>query len=256
MHAVIVIPTYNERKNICQLLAILDEEYVSKSNGLRWSIVIVDDQSPDGTAEEVEAYAAHCPAVFLSSGSRCGLGAAYRRGFHYALTTLDADVVIQMDADFSHPPQEITNLVEAVRNGADLVIGSRYCAGGSTEAAWGFFRHCISRMGNMAAKISFALPTDDCTSGFRAFWGDFLRSLPYLEGRLDGYVFQVGMVHEALQAEGSVREMPIHFRKREAGVSKLRFQDVTEFAGYCIQGLIGVNSRRGKNDLAENPNSL
>jgi dolichol-phosphate mannosyltransferase len=148
-----------------------------------------------------------------------GLGPAYAAGFDHALGQ-GAEIIIEMDADFSHDPTDLPRLVDAIDSGADLAIGSRYVPGGSTPD-WPMGRRLISKGGNLYARLMLGIPVRDATAGFRAFRADSLRSLPYTTARASGYAFQVEMAMHADQAGLKVVEVPISFRDRARGTSKM-----------------------------------
>lgn len=208
----VVVPTYNERDNLAHLAAaILLHGY---------SLLIVDDASPDGTGDIADELADDVPRVsVIHRAGKQGLGPAYAAGFDRALSS-GAEVVAEMDADFSHNPEDLPQLVEAVRSGADLAIGSRYVAGGATPD-WPVHRRLISRAGNLYARTMLGIPIRDATAGFRAFNAPSLARLPYRSAQASGYGFQVEMAWRACQAGMNVVEVPITFRDRELGVSKM-----------------------------------
>lgn len=215
----VVVPTYNERSNLPHLAAAI------RLGGYR--LLIVDDASPDGTGDVAEALAANdAEMTVLHRPEKIGLGPAYADGFDVALSR-GADVVVQMDADFSHSPEDIPRLIEAINSGADLVIGSRYVPGGSTPD-WPVGRRLLSRGGNAYARIMLGIPIRDATAGFRAFRADALRRLPYREAEASGYGFQVEMAWRADALGLAVAEVPIVFRDRESGSSKMSGDIVVE----------------------------
>ncbi|HEY5685848.1 MAG TPA: polyprenol monophosphomannose synthase [Acidimicrobiia bacterium] len=215
----VVVPTYNERSNLPHLAAAV------RLGGYR--LLIVDDASPDGTGDVAEALAANDPEMaVLHRPEKIGLGPAYADGFDVALSR-GADVVVQMDADFSHNPEDIPRLIEAIASGADLAIGSRYVPGGSTPD-WPVGRRLLSRGGNVYARIMLGIPIRDATAGFRAFRADALRRLPYREAEASGYGFQVEMAWRANALGLTVAEVPIVFRDREIGTSKMSGDIVVE----------------------------
>ncbi len=208
----VVVPTYNERENIAHLVASV------RLHGYR--ILVVDDASPDGTGRVVDELAAADSGVSVLHRSRKqGLGPAYAAGFDHVLAT-DPRVVVEMDADFSHSPADLPRLVAAVEGGADLAIGSRYVPGGDTPD-WPRLRRWISVGGNLYARFMLGIPVRDATAGFRAFAAEALRRLPYREARASGYGFQVEMVWRAVGQGMQVVEVPIVFRDRELGHSKM-----------------------------------
>jgi dolichol-phosphate mannosyltransferase len=227
---VIVLPTYNEKENIARLLdAILAQR--PRLNGVTLSILVVDDSSPDGTANVVEEYARQDSNIHLLGGAKkSGLGNAYKRGFAYALNSLRADVVFEMDADFSHDPNDIPRLLDELRTGNDFVIGSRYAPGGSIPADWAPWRKANSKWGNRFARYIAGLPSvKDCTSGYRAIRASMLKKID-LEGlAVSGYAFQMNLLDQAVRHGLRVSEIPIKFTDRVHAKSKLGMGDIVEF---------------------------
>jgi dolichol-phosphate mannosyltransferase len=208
----VVVPTYNERQNLPHLAAAI------RLHGYR--LLIVDDDSPDGTGPLADAIAAPDPLMeVLHRRRKQGLGPAYAAGFDRVLAG-DSEVVVEMDADFSHNPEDLPRLVEAVEGGADLAIGSRYVPGGGTPD-WPTRRRFLSRGGNTYARLMLGIPIRDATAGFRAFRADALRALPYRTAQASGYGFQVEMAMRAHQAGMRVVELPVIFRDRMSGTSKM-----------------------------------
>ncbi len=214
----VVVPTYNEREN----LAALAEAVVAQ--GFR--MLVVDDGSPDGTGEIADDLArAYDNLTVLHRRAKQGLGRAYADAFDHLAGS--ADVVVEMDADFSHDPADLPRLVQAVDDGADLAIGSRYVPGGSTPD-WPFVRRFISRGGNWYARTMLGIEVRDATAGFRAFRAGALARLPYREARASGYGFQVEMAWRAAQAGMKITEVPVVFRDRTRGTSKMGGRIVLE----------------------------
>lgn len=208
----VVVPTYNERDNLPHLAAAV------LLHGYR--LLVVDDGSPDGTGEIADGLAKEVSRVdVIHRMEKQGLGPAYAAGFDHALSA-GAGIVVEMDADFSHNPADLPRLVEAVSGGADLAIGSRYVPGGATPD-WPWHRRLISRAGNLYARVMLGIPTRDATAGFRAFRAAALAGLPYREAQASGYGFQVEMAWRANLAGLEIVEVPITFRDREAGTSKM-----------------------------------
>ena len=235
----VVLPTYNERENLSDMAAAIT------AHGYR--LLIVDDSSPDGTGAIADELAAANPAILVLHRERKeGIGPAYRAGFVRALAD-GAETVIEMDADFSHDPADLPRLVEAVERGADLAIGSRYVPGGSTPD-WPWSRRAISKGGNLYARIMLGLPIRDATAGFRAFRASALRALPYERAEASGYGFQVEMAMRAHEAGLVVVEVPISFRDRTRGTSKMGTGIVLEAMGlvtvWGFKRLLGAGRRR------------
>ena len=222
----VCLPTYNEAENVeamlDSILAVFDE------SGIDGRVLVIDDASPDGTAEIVDERFGDEPRVgVLRRARKDGLGRAYRDGFRHVLDD-GAEAVVQMDCDFSHDPAAIPSLLAALDD-ADFALGSRYVAGGGV-AGWPLLRRAISKGGCLYARTVLGLPVHDLTGGFKAFRAGVLE---YLLGRsieARGYGFQIQMTYEAILAGFRVREIPILFRDRVRGTSKMHFGVVTEAA--------------------------
>jgi dolichol-phosphate mannosyltransferase len=185
-----------------------------------YRLIIVDDSSPDGTGTIADELAAEAPGMeVIHRPMKMGLGPAYRDGFARAIAQ-DPHVIVQMDCDFSHSPADIPRLVAATEQGADVAMGSRYIPGGGTPD-WPFGRRLLSKGGNLYARLALGIPIRDATGGFRAWKRDALASLPYVEAEASGYGFQVEMAMRACDQGLSVVEVPIVFRDRLKGHSKM-----------------------------------
>jgi dolichol-phosphate mannosyltransferase len=225
---VIIVPTYNECENIEPLIEKLHVQFETMPH--RMHILVVDDESPDGTAAIVRRCQTCYPRLHLLEGKKDGLGAAYIRGMRYALKDLQADVVFEMDADFSHRPEDIPRLMAEIDDGADFVIGSRYVEGGSISGSWSLLRRLISYFGNTAARyIAGLYQTRDCTAGFRAIRTSLLSCIDINQLRVQGYAFQVALLHAAAMAGARIKEIPVSFIDRKYGDSKLGLSDIIEF---------------------------
>ena len=227
MKIAVVVPSYNERENVGPLIEALQGQFASMPHDMH--VLVVDDDSPDGTADVVRAAARRWPNVHLLSGEKRGLGVAYVRGIRYALDELAADAVVQMDADFSHDPADLPRLVAALDAGADFVIGSRYVPGGKAPPDWGLVRRAISMVANLGARaIAGLYRVHDCTNGFRAIRGSVLGTIA-VERAPRGYVILMYLIYQALSQGARVVEVPVVFTNRSAGESKLRAGDAIEF---------------------------
>jgi len=217
----VVIPTYNERDNLRALVPRV------LALGARYRVLVVDDRSPDGTGAVADALAAEHPGRVrvLHRPKKQGIGPAYVAGFRVALST-DAALIVEMDADLSHNPQDLPTLVAAALN-HDLVLGSRYVPGGGTHG-WPFYRQAISRLGCRYARRVLRVEIHDLTGGFKVFRRETLAALDLDALRSDGYGFQIETTYRVLMAGGRVVEVPILFTDRVAGASKLSRRIVLE----------------------------
>jgi dolichol-phosphate mannosyltransferase len=217
----VVLPTYDEAENIATVLQRV--RFVAPHA----QILVVDDSSPDGTAEIAEGVARELGSISVLRRPRPdGLGAAYRAGFRWGLDR-GYDVLVEMDSDLSHDPSVLPELLHAVDAGADLAIGSRYVEGGGTRD-WPWLRRMISRTGCRYAQHMLRLPAQDSTSGFRAYRAVALRAADLDHVRANGYGFQVEMTYRVARAGGRIAEVPIEFRDRVAGSSKMSSRIVVE----------------------------
>ncbi len=225
MKVIFVIPTYNEAQNLPKLISA-----VLALPAPDLGILVVDDNSPDGTgqiAEDLSRQSGGRVQVMHRAG-KLGLGTAYIQGFSY-LIQQGADAIGQMDADFSHPPEKILELIEAVKL-AGVAIGSRYVSGGSLDEQWPVWRKGLSAWGNFYARTILGLPMRDVTAGYRLFRRETLESMPLDRIRSNGYVFQVEMAYVAYRLGHTFREIPIHFADRRWGQSKMSFRIQIEAA--------------------------
>ena len=217
MKAVVCLPTYNERENLEPMLRRLGE--VLAASGLDARVLVIDDNSPDGTGEIADRLAGELGYVdVLHRERKEGLGPAYLAGFHRALAG-DAELVLEMDCDFSHDPADLPRLVAAAES-ADVVLGSRYVPGGGTRN-WGLGRRVVSRTGCLYARIVLGVPIHDLTGGFKCFRRRVLESIDLEAVRTKGYAFQIELTYRALRAGFRVVEVPIVFADRELGGSKM-----------------------------------
>lgn len=191
--------------------------------------MVVDDNSPDGTSEVVEEFRKWYKTVFLlKRATKSGLGSAYIAGFKYAIDKLCADVIFEMDGDCSHDPKDIGRFLDEIRNGYDVVVDSRYIKGGDIQK-WDFYRRLISKGGNFFARVVAGIPIHDCTSGYRAIKTSILRKIDLNELNISGYAFQIDLLHALFNRKAKVKEIPIIFRERGTGESKLDNGDIKEF---------------------------
>jgi dolichol-phosphate mannosyltransferase len=222
----LILPTFNEAENlgpiVAAALAALDE---ASPEGHR--VLVVDDSSPDGTGDIADALAARHPAVeVLHRRHREGLGPAYLAGFAHALAG-GAGFVIEMDADFSHDPADLKRLLACARSEADVALGSRYVKGGGVED-WGLVRRCVSRGGSWYARRVLDVDVRDLTGGFKCFRREVLEAIDLPTVRSHGYAFQVELTYRALRHGFRVREIPITFRDRRHGHSKMSLRIAIE----------------------------
>lgn len=239
MRVTAVIPTYQELDNI---------EAICR--GVRAAlpdarILVVDDSSPDGTADRARSLAEDLGSIdVMVRPAKSGLGSAYRDGFRRALDD-GADVCVQIDADLSHDPDVLPALVANVGYGADLAIGSRYVPGGRT-VDWPWIRRTLSRWGNRYAAGVLGLAVNDATAGYRAYSAVALERMGFESVQAEGYGFQIEMTHRLVRAEGKVVEFPITFRERSVGESKMSGDIVSEALLLVVR--LWLEDRRGRRE--------
>lgn len=224
MKITIVLPTYNEAENLTKLVSALF------SLPLDLSLLVVDDNSPDGTGQIAEDLSKeHQGRVqVLHRAGKLGLRSAYLEGFEKAFET-GADAVVQMDADFSHDPAVLTEMARRIES-CDVVIGSRYVKGGSLARRWPFWRKALSAFGNTYARTILGFPLRDVTTGYRMWKREALRGMPLDRIRSNGYIFLVEMAYVAYLMGYDITEVPIHFSDRRWGKSKMSLKIQLEAA--------------------------
>jgi dolichol-phosphate mannosyltransferase len=214
--ALVCVPTYNERDNVEALVRALGGVLDTTRDG----VLVIDDGSPDGTGDIADRLAAELPWLeVLHRPHKEGIGRAYLAGFERALAT-DAALVLEMDCDFSHDPGDVPRLIAACEDGADLVLGSRWVAGGGTEN-WGLLRRIVSRGGSLYARVVLGVGIRDLTGGFKCFRRTVLETIELDAIAARGYGFQIEGTYRALRAGFRVVEIPIVFVDRRVGESKM-----------------------------------
>ncbi len=235
--AVVIVPTYNERENIIKLIPVLHDVFTGVKN---WEmhVLVVDDNSPDGTAREVKTLAKKYEHVHLLINPRkVGLGRAYLKGMDEAFDKLEADVVFEFDADFSHDPQKIPQFLVKLDEGADMVLGSRYITGGSIPDDWGWHRKFLSVVGNLVIMLIFTdFRIHDWTGGYRAIRRRVFEAVgkEMSDPKFSGYTFQVGFLRKAVLRGFKVAEVPFHFKDRKVGKSKMGTETIKNTLLYVI----------------------
>jgi dolichol-phosphate mannosyltransferase len=248
--ATIVLPTYNEAGNIKEVIQEIFKQQEKLSNWLI-NILVVDDNSLDQTAFIVKKLQRQNKNIHLITGKKEGLGKAYTRGFSYAITNLKADIVFEMDADLSHPPSLIPKMLARIDKGADFVIGARYIKGGAIPKDWGIHRKIFSGFGNIIVQLGFMnFKINDWTSGFRAIKAKTIKNILPEINKYSGYVFQIALLDKAIKMNAKIEQVPLKFKERKKGVSKINFIDFilnifsyiignSAFVKYLIVGFSG-----------------
>ena len=216
MKTSIIIPTYNEKENLPLIINSLFDLKIPDLN-----ILVVDDNSPDGTGDIADDLSRKYPGEIsvLHREGKKGLGTAYLEGFEYCLDQ-GADQIVQMDADFSHNPEKVINLLEELKEN-DMVLGSRYVSGGSLDDRWAIWRKGLSSFGNFYARVILRMPILDVTGGFRAWRRNTLFTIPLDRVKSQGYAFQVEMAYITYLSGFQISEIPIYFADRTRGDSKM-----------------------------------
>ncbi len=225
IQGLVIIPTYNESENIEKLIKELFAQH------LPLDILVVDDNSPDGTGQLVEDLRKNLPQLFiLHREQKNGLGQAYIAGFKWALAQ-NYDYILEMDADFSHQPEYLKEFLNAAKEN-DLVLGSRYIKGGGVKG-WSLSRQIISRLGCLYARLILSLPFKDLTGGFKCFKRQVLEEIDLDKIESNGYMFQIEMTYKTFKNNFKVKEIPIIFLEREKGKSKFNKKIIWEAIINC-----------------------
>lgn len=235
--AVIIIPTYNEKENIAKLLPVLEDEF-KKITHWDMHVLVVDDSSPDGTTEVARQFEKKNKHIHVHvNAKKAGLGAAYLSGMKEAFGPLEADVVFEFDADFSHDPKKIPEFLQKIDAGADFVVGSRYIKGGSIPDDWGTDRKFLSVIGNLFMMVIFTdFRIHDWTSGYRAIRKSVYTAVKdrMADPRLSGYTFQAAFLRSAVKKGFKIAEVPFMFIDRKIGKSKLGSENIKTTLQYVI----------------------
>jgi dolichol-phosphate mannosyltransferase len=241
--ACVVLPTYNEAENVTVVIPRIFEQAIEiPTHDLH--VVVVDDNSPDGTAAAVRELMKTFPNLHLSTGEKKGLGEAYKRGMAYAMKELHPDLIFEMDADLQHDPRLLPRFVTLANSGFSLVIGSRFAPGGATPN-FPWYRRLISVTGTWLVRWFGGLPAlTDCTSGYRCIKTDVLSKCDVQGLASRGYSFQSALLCELIRNGASVIEIPIVFLERTHGKSKLSFHDQIEFLTNLFSLRSAASSRR------------
>jgi dolichol-phosphate mannosyltransferase len=223
MNITLVIPTYNEKENISKMIDVLFLEYFPRINFAQIDLLVVDDNSPDGTADIVHNRMTKYNNLHLLTGEKKGLGHAYIKGFKYALDHLKPDAIIEMDADFQHNPIYLLRMINLFREGADYVICSRFIEGGSIPVSWEWYRKLLSNLGNRFGRLMLDLPDiHDITTGFRLTRTKGVLEKIELDNlmALDQFAYKVDLLYKTIKISKNIKEVPIHFAERKMEKSK------------------------------------
>ncbi len=257
MKVAVVIPTYNEAENIKQLIPALNDEF-KKIPQHECHILIVDGNSPDGTGSVVnELKEAYSNVHLLTEKEKKGLGAAYVYGFRHAMDALSADIIVEMDGDFQHNPEDVAIMLKEIDNGYDYVVGSRFIAGGSIPKDWELYRKLLSWGGNLFSKVVLGMWSfNDFTSGFKASRVEgFANKLDFDNILSQGFAYKIDLLYRMHKLGAKIKEVPITFRSRGRGASKMeknnfidslkvvlliRMSENKNFFKFVIVGFLGL----------------
>ena len=231
MNIAIVIPTYNEKETLPSLIEKIFDKIRPLVEELH--VVIVDDSSPDGTADIARNLGEKFQKIsVIQRPTKMGLGAAYKDGFTYVLQKLESNLVVQMDADHSHDPSELANMIEKIVD-YDFIIASRHVTG-SSVTGWGFSRKVTHSIAGAIAKVSANIDIEDCTSGFRMFKTETLEKIEFDKIEADGFAFQIEVLYQLKQKGFHGLEVPTTFVNRTKGQSKMGSSEVIQFIKMCL----------------------
>jgi len=234
----IVIPTYKEKENIQRLIPTIREVLCSHGLADNATILVVDDNSPDGTGQLAEEMAKIYGNIqVLHRPAKMGLGSAYKEGFTHALHKLNSDAVFQMDADLSHDPKHLPEFLAKLSEGYHVVVGSRKVPGGQT-IGWGLYRRLTSSIANQLAKNLCGIKVHDATSGYRAFTEGALQEAEYPAIKAEGYAFQIEMLFKCQRKGLKIAEIPIVFVNRKMEETKLNRGEMLNFLSTCLRLLL------------------
>ncbi len=227
MNITVILPTYNEKANIKKLIPLLIEEIFPKIKNHTLNILVVDDKSPDGTANAVSEFSQKWKNIKLLTGDKNGLGSAYTRGMKYAMDHLKADAIVEIDSDFQHDPFDIPRLIAKMDEGYDHVIGSRYIKGGAIPKEWGLHRKIISRVGGLFAQlVLWTRNIHDMTSGFKLTKTSYLKRVDLDNLYSQYYAYKLHILYEIIKLKAKIAEVPIIFYERQEGSSKITSKDL------------------------------
>jgi len=243
MKIVIIIPTYNEKSNVKKMIPVLENDVFPKVTNHSMSLLVVDDNSPDGTADIVREFMKKWSSIELLTGEKKGLGAAYVRGMKYAMEKMNADAVMEFDSDFQHDPHDIPRLIRAMDSNADYVIGSRYIKEGSIPKEWGLDRKILSVFGNLFTRVVWLdFSVHDMTSGFKLTKTAFLKQINLDRLLSKNFAYKMQIMHDVIQLKAKVVEVPIVFYEREQGKSKINVND--QFESFYVVLRLAVYDRK------------
>jgi len=227
---IVMIPTYNEKENIGKMIEILENEIFPEIKKYNMNILIVDDNSPDGTSSIVAEKMKKYKNIKICSDEKRGLGEAFKRGIRFAITKMKATAIIKMDADFQHDPKYVLDLVNKYNEGNDYIIGSKFIKGGSTPNNWSFYRRFLSKYGGLCTRIILFFPhiniIRDVSSGIKLMSVKNVLNKVDLSKISSGFYYTTQLIYQALNLGIKITEIPIKFKLREKGKTKMPFSNI------------------------------
>ncbi len=227
---IVILPTYNEKENICEIIDILEKGIFPQIKNYLMNILVVDDNSPDGTAQLVRNYMKKYKNLDITIDEKKGLGIAYRRGIEYAINNMNADLVIKMDSDFQHNPKYVLDLIKKYDEGYDYVIGSRFCKGGSLPRSWSLYRKFLSKYGGLCTRIILFYPKLNIISDVSS--GLTLANVKNVLNKIDfskiysGFYYTTQVLYQVIKLGIEIGEIPIEFCVRTRGKTKMPFSNI------------------------------
>lgn len=227
---IVMIPTYNERENIGKMIEILENKIFPKIKKYKMSILIVDDNSPDGTSDIVLRKMKKYNNISICRDRKKGLGKAFKRGIRFAIIKMKATAIIKMDADFQHDPKYVLDLVNEYNKGNDYIIGSRFIEGGEIPKNWSFYRKFLSKYGGLCSRIILFFPhiniVKDLSSGLKLVSVENVLNKIDLSKILSGFYYTTQLIYQAFNQGIRIKEIPIKFKLREKGKTKMSFSNI------------------------------
>jgi dolichol-phosphate mannosyltransferase len=246
----VMLPTYNEKENICEMIDTLEQDIFPQLKNYLMNILVIDDNSPDGTAQLVRNYMRKYKNLDINIDKKRGLGIAYKRGVEYAINNMNTDVVIKIDSDFQHNPKYIINLIKKYDEGYNYVIGSRFCEGGSLPGDWSLYRKFLSKYGGLCTRLILFYPKINITSDVSS--GLTLASVKNVLSKVDfskvssGFYYTTQMLYQVVKLGIEIGEIPIEFGIRRKGKKKMQFSNIPKTLVTMITLRLSNNKNKHK----------
>ncbi len=247
----VILPTYNEKENICEMIDILENDIFPQVENYLMSILVVDDNSPDGTAQFVRNYMKKYKNLEITVDEKKGLGIAYKRGVEYAIKNMNADLVLKMDSDFQHNPKYIIDLIKKYNEGYNYAIGSRFCKGGSLPKNLGLYRRFLSKYGGLCTRLILFYPKiniiSDASSGLTLTNVNVLSKIDFSKVS-SGFYYATQMLYQVVKLGIEIGEIPIELDIRTKGKTKMPFSNIPKTLVTMIALRLSNNKRKNNND--------